>query len=39
MWLDRLAGGILLVRLVMLAGWLATRSLQNMSPLRILRGE
>jgi len=36
MWLDSLAGGILLV---MLAGWLATRSLQNMSPLRILRGE
>jgi len=29
----------MLVMLVMLAGWLATRSLQNMSPLRILRGE
>ena len=35
-WLSGMLGGLLLV---MLAGWLVTRSLMNMPPLRILRGE
>jgi putative ABC transport system permease protein len=35
-WLFGVSGGVVLV---MLAGWLATRSLQKLSPLRILRSE